>query len=94
MRKHNYTFMLKKIEKIPLLCLLTWLYNKPSMAQTTPDTNKFFIVPKVFEPLKFDCICGFVGIKKKMIAKLFYIAEFIRSGHVQVFSLYFMLWFY
>ena len=31
--------MLKKIEKISLLCLLTWLNYKPSMAQTTPASN-------------------------------------------------------
>ena len=37
----QYTFMLKKIEKISLLCNLTWLCNKPSMARTTPVLNKF-----------------------------------------------------
>ena len=36
----EYTFMLKKIEKISLICLLTWLYNKPSVARTTPVLNK------------------------------------------------------
>ena len=35
------TFMLKKIEKMSLLCLLTLLYNKPSMPRTTPVSNIF-----------------------------------------------------
>ena len=30
----QYTFMLKKWEKISFICLLTWLYNKPSVART------------------------------------------------------------
>ena len=37
----HYTFMLKKIDTISLLCFLTWLYNKPSMARTTPVSNTF-----------------------------------------------------
>ena len=37
----QYTFMLKKIEKIPLLCLLPWLYNKFLMAETAPISNNF-----------------------------------------------------
>ena len=50
----QYTFMLKKIKKVSLSCLLTWLHSKPSMARTTP-VSKFLVAPKVFEPLKFDC---------------------------------------
>ena len=35
----QHTFMLKKIEKISLLCLLTWLHYQPSLARTTPVSN-------------------------------------------------------
>ena len=34
---------------------LTWHFYRPSMAQTTPCIELIFMVPKVFEPLKFDC---------------------------------------
>ena len=37
---HN-TFMLKKMEKIPLLCLLIWRDDQPSLARTTPVSNIF-----------------------------------------------------
>ena len=50
----QHTFMLKKI-KISLLSLLTWRYNRPSLARTT-CLELIFMVPKVFEPLKFDHI--------------------------------------
>ena len=45
---------MKKIKNMAILCFLTWLYDQPSLARTTPFSNKFFVVPKVFEPLKFD----------------------------------------
>ena len=48
----QYAFMLMKIEKLFLLCHLTWHYNQPSLARTI----RLELVPKVFEPLKFDCI--------------------------------------
>ena len=51
----QHTFMLKKLEKISLLSLLTWRYNQPSLARTTPVS-----IPKVFEPLKFDCILVYI----------------------------------
>ena len=35
----QHTFMLKKTEKISLLNLLTWRYNQPSLARTTPVSN-------------------------------------------------------
>ena len=67
----KYTFMLKKIEKISLLCLLTWFYNNPSMARTTPVSNKIFIIPKVFEPLEFDCIYWYkLTINSKLFLNL------------------------
>ena len=47
----RHTLILKEIGKIFLLCLLTWRCNQPSRARTTPVSK----VPKVFEPLKFDC---------------------------------------
>ena len=37
----QYTFMSKKIDKLSLLCLMTWLYIKPTMARTTPVSNTF-----------------------------------------------------
>ena len=40
----QHTFMLKKFENIFLLCLLIWKY---------PCFEHVFLVPKVFEPLKF-----------------------------------------
>ena len=46
--------MLKKIKKISLLCHLTWHYDKHSLAWTA-RLKHIFMVPKVFEPLKFGC---------------------------------------
>ena len=37
----QHTFVLKKIEKISLLCLLTWRYDQHSLARTTPVSNIF-----------------------------------------------------
>ena len=42
----QYTFMLKKIEKISLLCLLTWRYDLHSLARTTPVSNIFSWFPR------------------------------------------------
>ena len=39
--KIEYTFMLKKIEKIFLLCVQLWRYDKHSLARTTPVSNIF-----------------------------------------------------
>ena len=57
------TFMLEKLKEIALLCLLSWRYDKHSLARTTPLSNILLLflehlvmVPTVFEPLKFDCI--------------------------------------
>ena len=37
----EYTFMLKKIEKICLLCVQLSRYDKHSLARTTPVSNIF-----------------------------------------------------
>ena len=37
----QYTFMLKKIEKISLLCLLTWLYNNPQWLEPPLSRTNF-----------------------------------------------------
>ena len=37
----QYNFMLKKIEKISLLCLLTWRYDWHTLGRTTPVSNIF-----------------------------------------------------
>ena len=37
----QYTFMLK-IEKTSIFCLLTWRYDKHSLARTTPVSNIFY----------------------------------------------------
>ena len=51
----QHAFILKKIEKILLLCHLTRRYNQPSLARTTPHgLELIFVVPKVFEPIKFE----------------------------------------
>ena len=54
MRTHNIPSCYRK-SKRSLLCLVTWGYCQPSMARTT-RLKLIFIVPKVFEPLKFDCM--------------------------------------
>ena len=53
----QHTFMLKRLDKIFLLCLLTWRFDYPLLARTTPVSNIFIMVPKVFEPLKIYCRC-------------------------------------
>ena len=59
-----YTIIIKKIEKISLLCHLAWHYDQHSLARTTPGSNIIiFLVPKMFEPLKFGCSCVKTGIK-------------------------------
>ena len=50
----QYTIMLKKIEKISLLCLLTLRFYH-SLAQNT-HLELIFMFPKVFGPLKFYCM--------------------------------------
>ena len=47
MRTHNIhcTFILKKIEKIPLLCLLTWSYDYHSFAQTIQSGQAIEVRP-------------------------------------------------
>ena len=35
----QYTFILKKVGKISLFCLLIWRYYQPSLARTTPVSN-------------------------------------------------------
>ena len=48
----QHTFMLQKIKKMSLLGLLTTL-----IGSNYPGLELIFMVPKMFEPLKFDCIC-------------------------------------
>ena len=68
----QYTFILKKVEKISLLCLLTWRYDLHSLARNTPVSNMIFIVPKVLEPVKFDYILPkfYYGAKGKEPEKI------------------------
>ena len=55
MRTHNIPSCYRK-SKRSLLFLLTWRYNQPPLARTTPVCLELiFMVPMVFEPLKFDC---------------------------------------
>ena len=51
------TFILKKMEKISLKCLLIWHYDH-SLARTS-RLEHIFMVSKLFEPLKFYCTCTF-----------------------------------
>ena len=60
MRTHKILSCCRK-SKRSLICFLTWCYCQPSFARTTPVSNYpclelTFMVPKEFEPLKFDCI--------------------------------------
>ena len=55
MRTHNIPSCYRKSKRF-LLCLLTWRFPQPSLARTTPVSELIFMVLKVFEPLKFDCI--------------------------------------
>ena len=42
MRTHNMPYMLKKIEKLFLLCHLTWRYNQPSLARIPLSRTNFY----------------------------------------------------
>ena len=55
--QHTSIFILKKIEKMTILCFLTWFCNQFSLALTT-RLKLIFTVPKVFEPLKFKLYTG------------------------------------
>ena len=52
----QHTFMLKKIKTISILSLLTWRCNRTLIGSNYPCLEQIFMVPKVFEPMKFDCI--------------------------------------
>ena len=56
--------MLKKIEKISIFCLLTWRYDSNS-----PCLEHVFMVPKLFEPLKFDGIIRYYSTLIKVLPK-------------------------
>ena len=58
MRTHTqHTLILKKIEKIPLLSLLRVdAIINPHWLELPLSRTKVFMVPKVFEPWKFNCI--------------------------------------
>ena len=55
MRTHSIPSCQRKSKKIPVLGRLTWRYDLDSLSRTAP-VQTFFIVPKLFEPSKFDCI--------------------------------------
>ena len=55
---HNIPSCYRK-SKRSLLSLLTWRYCQPSLARTT-RLELLCMIPKVFEPLKFDCITRYV----------------------------------
>ena len=57
MRTHNIPLCYRKSKRSSLF-LLTWRFYRPSLARTT-RLELIFMVPKVFEPLKFDC--NFIG---------------------------------
>ena len=54
MRTHNIPSCYRKAKR-SLSCLLTCHYYQPSLARTT-RLELIFMVPKVFEPMKFYCI--------------------------------------
>ena len=58
MRTHNIpSYWRKSKKKISLLCLLAWRARWLTLNSSNyPCPEHIFIVPKVFEPLKFDCI--------------------------------------
>ena len=71
----QYTFILKKIEKIPNLPpdLVLWLTLTSS---NYPCLEHVYLVPKVFEPLKFYCIFYFfflINFSSKISAVSFFI---------------------
>ena len=59
MGTHNIFFILKKIEKMTILCFLTLLYHQ---GLNYPCLEQSFIVLRVFESLKFDCISIFFSV--------------------------------
>ena len=65
MRTHNIPSFYRKIKQIlimpPDLALLSTLNGS-----NYPCLELIFMVPKVFEPLKFDCICQYDGGEVKI----------------------------
>ena len=53
MRTHNIPSCYRKSKSF-LLCLLIWRFHQPSLARTA-RLELTVMVPKMFEPLKFDC---------------------------------------
>ena len=54
--KHTCTFMLKKIEKNVPFMPHDLVLKSIHIASNYPCLELIFMVTKVFEPLKFDCI--------------------------------------
>ena len=81
MRTHNIPSYKKSMRS--LLCLLTLHYYQPSLALTT-RLELIFMVPKVFEPLKFDCIYAiwkklYLKVHQNMTIKYVDIASYVMS---------------
>ena len=85
----QHTFILKIIENMSLLCLLTRRYDLHSLAQTSPVSNIF---PKVFDPLKFYCRLHFYAkLNEIQIFKFHFALEVSFSifiSHRNFFNIY------
>ena len=73
--KTQYTFMLKKIGKISLFCLLTWSYDKHSLAQTSPVSN-IFHGPKSVRAI--EVLLYFVAYVVTVTHLLFHSSEYLK----------------
>ena len=60
----QHTFMLKKIEKLSLICHLAYAIINPHLLEL-PLSRTNFMIPEVFEPLKLDCSTFMLNIKMK-----------------------------
>ena len=75
----QYAFILKKIEKLFLLCHLTSRCNQPHWLEL-PCLELIFMVPKVFKPLKFDSTCITMPESQKDVTTMMLSASASKVG--------------
>ena len=71
----QYTFILKKIGKLSLFCLLTWSYDKHLLAQTIPVSD-IFHGPKGVRAI--EVLMYFVAYMVTATPLLFHSSEYLK----------------
>ena len=81
---HNIPSCYRKIKEIlfksPDLALLSTL-----IGSNYPCLELIYMVPKVFEPLKFDCIKHYQTMWTKQVQYLHFLYARLKNGHIMLY---------